>query len=369
MHKATFYPLGNADCCLIELTGGKKLLFDYANMRDPENDEDLRIDLASELKNTLHEADRDSFDVVAFTHADDDHIHGATEFFHLEHAEKYQGDGRIKIEEMWVPAAMILEEGAQDEAKILIKEAKHRLRQGKGIRVFSRPDALKDWLEGEGLTLDSRKHLITRAGSLVPGFDDKTKTEIEFFVHSPLSKHCDEGEIDRNTGSLVMQGTFDTGNQILLSADTPNDVWQDIVSLTKSHKNEDRLKWDIKKLPHHCSYLSLAPEKGKDKTEPVEEAQWLLDQGQTRSTIVSTSDPIPSEDTDQPPHRQAHRTYKDHMAKLEGQIIVTMEHPTKSKPERLVIEVDGISGARIVKRISAPAVVITSKNIRNGNHA
>lgn len=366
MHKVTFYPLGNADCCLVQLQGGKMLLFDYANMRDPDDGKDKRIDLAAELKNTLKEAKRTAFDVVAFTHVDDDHIHGATEFFHLEHAEKYQGSGRIKISEMWVPAAMILEEGAEDESKILIKEARHRLRQGKGIRIFSRPDALKDWLKGEGLKLEDRKHLISRAGSLVPGFDDRTKTEIEFFVHSPLSKHTDEGEIDRNTGSLVLQGTFDTGNRLLLSADTPYDVWQDIVTLTKSHKNEDRLKWDIYKLPHHCSYLSLAEEKGKEKTKPVDEVQWLLDQGQRRSIVISTSDSIPSEDTDQPPHRQSYNTYVEQMKKLDGEIKVTMEHPSASKPDKLVVEVDTTSGARVVKRSAAPAIVMASQNVRQG---
>jgi hypothetical protein len=33
----TFYPLGNADCCLIDLANGKKILFDFADKRDPNN--------------------------------------------------------------------------------------------------------------------------------------------------------------------------------------------------------------------------------------------------------------------------------------------------------------------------------------------
>src|SRR4051794_11680636 len=117
MHKATFYPLGNAHTCLIELEKGRWLLFDYANVRDPNNESDLRVDLATELRNTLEAARRDYIDVVAFTHGDDDHIHGAPEFFHLEHAEKYQGDGRIKIQELWVPAAFLLEEKVEDDYK------------------------------------------------------------------------------------------------------------------------------------------------------------------------------------------------------------------------------------------------------------
>ena len=33
MPRLTFYPLGNADTCLIDLANGKKVLFDFADMR------------------------------------------------------------------------------------------------------------------------------------------------------------------------------------------------------------------------------------------------------------------------------------------------------------------------------------------------
>lgn len=49
MHKITFYPLGNADTCKIDLECGKKLLFDYANTRNPDNEDDSRVDLESVL--------------------------------------------------------------------------------------------------------------------------------------------------------------------------------------------------------------------------------------------------------------------------------------------------------------------------------
>jgi hypothetical protein len=74
MHKVTFHPLGNADCCRIDLDNGKKLLFDYAQTRPADDENDPRIDLAKELWEDLKSAKRDYFDVVAFTHADDDHI-------------------------------------------------------------------------------------------------------------------------------------------------------------------------------------------------------------------------------------------------------------------------------------------------------
>jgi len=52
MHKLTFFPLGNADCCRIDLEGGQEILFDYADTRADDNT-DLRIDLPGELKQDL----------------------------------------------------------------------------------------------------------------------------------------------------------------------------------------------------------------------------------------------------------------------------------------------------------------------------
>ena len=76
MHTVTFYPLGNADTSKIDLANGRTLLFDYANTRDPDDENDLRIDLPKQLRAELSKARRKSFDVVAFTHLDDDHVTG-----------------------------------------------------------------------------------------------------------------------------------------------------------------------------------------------------------------------------------------------------------------------------------------------------
>ena len=152
MHKVTFFPLGNADCCRIDLECGKKILFDYANTRDSEDEDDLRCDLAKELRDDLEDAGRNYYDVAAFSHLDKDHIKGSPDFFFLEHAKKYQDGDRIKMRTMWVPAAMITEEGPDDEeACILQAEARYRFKAGKDIRVFSRPDRLRKWCEKNGI--------------------------------------------------------------------------------------------------------------------------------------------------------------------------------------------------------------------------
>ena len=91
--KITCFPVGTADSSRIDLTSGKKMLVDYAHYYNPDNPGDPRIDLASELRNDLRSAGRDYFDVGAFTHLDDDHIHGFSDFFWLEFAARRTGYG------------------------------------------------------------------------------------------------------------------------------------------------------------------------------------------------------------------------------------------------------------------------------------
>ena len=101
MHKVKFYPVGNGDTSQIILSNGKRILFDFRHAKKAEGQESPEINLKKELKKELDEADRDSFDVVAFTHGDKDHIENSTEFFELLHASKYQGEERIKIDQLW----------------------------------------------------------------------------------------------------------------------------------------------------------------------------------------------------------------------------------------------------------------------------
>ena len=195
MHQVIFYPVGNGDTSQIILENGKRILFDYRHKKKTEDGEGPEINLKDRLKDELKKAGKTSFDVVAFTHGDEDHIENGTEFFELRHADKYKGNGRIKIDTLWVPAAMILETASSDkqssEFVIWRQEARFRLKEGKGIRVFSKPDMLKEWLKENGLTVESCKHLITDAGQVAPDFT-LDKDGVEFFCHSPFIKHIDE---------------------------------------------------------------------------------------------------------------------------------------------------------------------------------
>lgn len=375
VHKVVFYPVCNGDTTQIILSGGRRVLFDFCHRGTGEDESTPEIDLKKRLKDELEAAERDYFDVVAFTHADLDHIQGSTDFFELQHAKKYHGEGRIKISELWVPAAMLLEEADRDhqteEFVLLRQEARHRLLEGKDILVFSKPEALMDWLtphlENRGEAPTARDHLFVDAGTLAPGFS-LSEDLVEFFCHSPFIKHCDDGDTIRNRASLVFNVRFQADGSYYDYLEVGDATWEDledIVHITQYHKNDDRLAWDLYNIPHHCSYLSLNEdgEKGEKETEPKPLVKELLLQGKPDAYIVSCSKPIPdSKDAYkevQPPHIQARKTYERYLNEIGGRkFLVTMEEPNVSKPEPIIFEIGG-GGVTWKKSstIGAPAII------------
>lgn len=382
MHKVTFHNLGNADCIRIALSNGRKLLFDYAHRGDPDDDDDLRCDLPRELRDDL--GDDEGFDVVAFTHLDHDHIARATEFFYFEHLKKYQddvdGEARIRMDEMWVPAAVITESLGRDageDAKAIQKEARERFKAMEGIRVFSRPARLREWCDKNDLDFETRNHLITDAGQIAPGFS-LAADGVDFFVHSPFGMRQDENTVeDRNNDALVMHATMLAGGRetkLFLASDVDHELITDIVKVTESKGNEERLKWDIFKLAHHCSHhaLSSEPRKG-DKSVPEPDVKRLFeDYAQAGCIVVSTSEPIPAKGSDRdksgsnPPHRQAANYYREEVVASEDDFKVTMEHPTEDDPSPLVIQVDSLGTTVKKVRAAAAFVATTSRAPRAG---
>lgn len=375
--KLIFYPVGNGDTSQIILPNGRRILFDFCHRRQGENDESEVIDLKNTLKAELEQENRNYFDVVAFTHGDEDHIANSTEFFELKHAKKYQGGERIKINELWVPAAMILESATStqqsSEMVILRQEARFRLKEGKGIQVFSKPEKLKEWLENEGLNIESRRHLITDAGQLAKGFS-YSNDNVEFFCHSPFIKHVDEGTELRNEAALIFQVRFKFSGvetNFFAIGDSTYDVMEDIITISKKKHNEDRLKWDILNIPHHCSAYALSPEKGDAETVPTKKIEEFLLQGQTDSYLISSSNPIRDNEEAYkqklPPHIQAKKAYEQYLKKVNGRkFLVTMEEPDENQPKPLEFQISNLGFRLISQRASGSSRLIQSKVPRAG---
>jgi hypothetical protein len=373
-HRVIFYPVGNGDTIQIVLANKRRVLFDFCHRPRAENSATREIDLKTRLKDELKTAGQDHFAVVALTHADVDHIQGSTEFFELRHAKKYQGDGRIKINELWVPAAMLLEEATRDEQSeefvVLRQEARFRLLEGTGILVFSRPKLLTDWLHDKlrerGEPPSARDHLFVDAGQLAPGFA-LSQDSVEFFCHSPFIKHCNDGDVIRNDAALVFNVRFradGTHYDFLEVGDADWEVLEDIVKATRAHKNEDRLNWDLHNITHHCSYTGLSDDKGDTETIPKPLIKDLLLQGSADAYIVSCSSPMPdlkeAYDQIQPPHIQARKTYQRYLKEVGGRkLLVTMEEPNASHPEPIEFEITagGVSWTKSSIMVGAPALV------------
>ena len=353
VHRLKFYPVGNGDTVQLILSNDRRVLFDYHHSPEFEKSSSPAINLARELKAELDADDIGFFDVVAFTHADLDHVQGSTEFFELEHAECYKGDGRIKIKELWMPAAILLEKATRDclsdEWVILRNEGWYRLLDGKGIKVFSKPKELADKLAQKLAErkeqANARDHLFVDAGQIVNGFS-LGKDFAEFFCHSPFKKHCEDGDIIRNDASLVFNITLRAGihdYKFFEIGDAPWDVMEDIVNITKHKKNDHRLDWDVMNISHHCSYTALNDEKGDKKTALKPGIKELLGHGADQVYIVSCSDPI--HDTKEsykqkmPPHIQAKNAYMDILSsRLGREFLVTMEEPNELHPKPIEIE-------------------------------
>ena len=348
----TFHPLGDADGTLIDLADGRKILVDFGNEAHSAF-ANGRIDLARALRSNLQAAGRAGFDVVLYTHLDRDHVCGSREFFHFRHAPALQGNGRPVIGELWVPAAAILEKQLPDFAQVIQDEARYRLRQGHGVRVFSRPDAIEGFLARYGIPLAARQHLIVNAGETVPGFRLDGPERAEFFVHCPFGWRQDANDqiSDRNQDSVVLQATFREGyadRQVLFASDIDSETLSLIVRTTLRHRQEARLLWDVCKIPHHCSYTALnKDEKGISQTAPVPEVRFLFETcGRPGGIMVSTSRSIPFNDRDvQPPHRQAAAYYKAVARARGGQFQVTMDHSLATDPQpcKVVIDSSGCS--------------------------
>lgn len=364
----TFHPLGDADGTLIDLADGRKILVDFGDECSERQDE-RRIDLAAALQADLARSGRPGFDVVAFTHLDRDHVYGADGFFWLDHAKAYQGPGRARIGELWVPAAAILEDNLPPFARVIRAEARHRLLEGYGIKVFSRPEALAGFLALRGLTVASRDHLIVNAGEPVPGFSLLGPERAEFFVHCPFGWRQDNNEVvDRNQDSIVFQASFLEGGRVhraLFASDIDSETLCQIVRTTRRHGRVERLLWDVCKIPHHCSYTALnAGAKGVSVTAPVAEVAFLFERcGMPGGIMVSTSRSVPFNDIDvQPPHRQAANYYKAVAARLGGRFEVTADHSPARDPRPCHVVIDE-SGCRFVSRADEAGSLLRAASV------
>jgi len=345
--KITFYPEGNAECVLLEMGNGKRMLMDFADMHTGDARYTNLTDSFAGIK---------SFDVVMFSHAHEDHVKGAADFFYFDHALKYQTGNRAKIKELWVSSAFILDSNVCEDARVIRQEARYRLKNGYGIKVFSRPDALDGWLSDNGLSTADSEHPIIHAGTLIDSSMHSLGDEVSFFVHAPFSEDAEDVE-DRNDPSIVLQVRLQNlyrNTNIFITGDAPHDIIDKIVGRSEANCNEGYLEWDLYDIPHHCSHTGLSDERGDTITETSDNIKRLLGvYSQQNGFLVAScrafSD-VGADDT-QPPHIQAKKAYIKYSKNADGtekMFFVTSEYRgiTNPKPLRFGIDLTGITEVR-----------------------
>ena len=261
--------------------------------------------------------------------------------------------GDVEIREMWVPAFFILETGLEGSAKVLQKEARYRLKKAEKIQVMGSSENLTNWIDKHCDNPTASKTLIVPAGQYV-----ENSSEVKIFVHSPFSSETDSEEDNPNDASMVLHMTFNISDtKVMYGADLKSQIWDRLIEITESHDNDEHLEWNIFKISHHCSYTALnQDDKGKTKTEPTENIRRMLEKGDSKSYLISSSWPI--DDDIEPPHKQAANYYES----LNGEFLVTMQDPNKRSPKPVEFEITN-RGHRKLLAIGASAVVasITSK--------
>ena len=350
MSKLTFYPLGNADSSLIEFDDGRFMVNDYYRPESFDND-DKRIDMSEELQKVLDSKDRDYFDIVAFSHRDNDHVGGAEKYFKMENPN-ISNSGNVEIREMWIPAFFILETGLEGSAKILQKEARYRLKKAEKIQVMGSSENLTKWIDDNCDDPAMSKTLIVPAGQYV-----ENSSEVKIFVHSPFSSETDSEEDNPNDASMVLHMTFNTSDtKVMFGADLKSKIWDKLIEITESHDNDGHLEWDIFKISHHCSYTALNQDDiGETETEPTEMIKRMFEKGDSKSYLISSSWPI--DDDIEPPYKQAANYYES----LNGEFLVTMEEPNKRTPKPIEIEITKRGHRKLIIGASAAIATITSK--------
>ena len=349
MKKIKFYPVDNGDTVLIKV--GTTTIQVDSNIRSTEDNDyyDVKTDLLGEL---VRDAERrPHLDLFILTHPDQDHCRGMKVNYYLGDPEKYEADDKdnnlIIIDELWV-TPMLFSEANSDDAKALKKEANRRRK----LWEDSSTDRNK---------AGNRLHMIGYDGdtkfdkvpSYVPGdtitsINGKSNLGVEFFVHSPFKGSLIDGkaEADKNSTSIVMQARFFEGESdpvalYVFGGDADHYVWAEVLNQSKSHNNEDKLKYDLFLAPHHCSWTffnDVPYENPESNKTPLESAKKIIRDYKENGAYVIASSAYIEDKMPNPPHYPA-KTQYENLIGSKSHFISLAEEPNKENPKPVVFEV------------------------------
>ena len=123
-------------------------------------------------------------------------------------------------------------------------------------------------------------------GDTITSINGKSNLGIEFFVHSPFKASLIDGkaDADKNSTSIVMQArSFEGGGDpvalYVFGGDADHYVWAEVLNQSKTHNNDDKLKYDLFLAPHHCSWTffnDVPYENPESNKTPLESAKKII---------------------------------------------------------------------------------------------
>lgn len=267
-------------------------------------------------------------DAFFLTHSDNDHCRGIRDYFNLCAPDSLD-DEKIRIDELYVPAKLVMDDTHyNDDADVIREEAQRRLGllgedaaavPGNRIRIIGYSKSLKDYSD-----------VIIPAGETVPDINGNTDYGARIFVLRPVKKATDDGESDVNDCTASFKITFEINGSTyvaIIGGDLRCDNWKEVIELNPE------MTFDLLLAPHHCSWPTVSLEDshtGKaDKT--IED---FLEKSKSKAYVVSSSKAI-KRDGDNPPSYRAKNVYIKHLIGAD-KFKCTAEHPDADNPKTVL---------------------------------
>lgn len=364
----TYFPVGNGDTTLIQLSDGASIIVDCNVTEPPEDESDEPwYDVHEHLRKVLTKDNDGTSHADAFilTHPEQDHCRRFAVVFYTgdpaNYSEEDRKAGRILIDELWFTPCVFsrYQTDLCDDAKDFRKEARRRMklyREGKDER-----SAPGNRLRIIGFTknpdLEGLEEIVSVPGNSINLINGSRKDDFAFFVHAPFEDDSDSDDGDRNDTSVVLHARFDVEGieraaLAFFGGDSPHQIWARILDRSE----DEHLEWDLFLAPHHCSWTFFNEVPYDDNKTPAAKSLLLLAKHRTNAVVVASCKPI-KDDKDNPPHYPAAEEYRKVVG--DKNFLPTMEYPSEEKPEPLTFEIRG--DGRLTRLIAGAPVAVTKK--------